>query len=219
MNPSRTEDRKPRVEKQKLLIVEGKDEVALFHALLGYLQRDDVQVMDVGGKTKIRVYLAGLVLDPLFPSVDALAVVRDADHPMASAAPGASAASDAWKSACAAIEHARLPVPARHGVLSLGRPRTAIYIFPDGESDGMLEDLCLKAFTSDVAYPCMERYFECLASAGVELRREVRAKARLHAFLASRKDPDVRLGEAARKGYLPCDAPAFSPLIALLREL
>ena len=38
------------------------------------------------------------------------------------------------------------------------------------------------------------------------------AKAEVHAFLASREEPDKRLGEAAEAGYWPLGDPAFGHL-------
>lgn len=38
------------------------------------------------------------------------------------------------------------------------------------------------------------------------------AKAKVHTFLASRIEPDKRLGEAAQAGYWPFNDPVFDPL-------
>ena len=43
--------------------------------------------------------------------------------------------------------------------------------------------------------------------------------ARIHAFLASREDPELRLGEAAQRGYLPWENAAFHQLIEFVRSL
>jgi hypothetical protein len=83
----------------------------------------------------------------------------------------------------------------------------------------MLEDLCLQAMREDMALPCLDGYFECLKAAGFQHAAKDVAKARAHALLASRKDPDLRVGEAAQRGYWPFDAEAFKPLVELLRAL
>lgn len=213
-----------KIKQPKQLIVEGQDEEGLFNALLKHLALEDVQVQPVGGKSKIKQNLAALVLDPSFPSVKALAVVRDADFPEVAgrannAARAGVAASVAFRSVCDALAANDLAVPPKHGVFAPGPPRTAVFILPDGESDGMLEDLCLTAFTSDPAHLCMDRYFTCLTAAGIAHEPNRIAKARMHALLASRREPEPRLGMAAQKGYLDFSAPAFGPLINLLRAL
>jgi hypothetical protein len=79
----------------------------------------------------------------------------------------------------------------------------------------MLEDVCLKAVAADRASACVAQYFQCLAGVGMVPAQNDRAKAWMHAFLASRPAPDVRLGEAAAKGYLPFGDAAFAPIVAL----
>ena len=88
---------------------------------------------------------------------------------------------------------------------------------PDGSRPGMLEDLCMDAVQADPAYPCVEDYLTCLR-ARASLPGNL-AKARTHVWLASRPEPDRRLGEAADRGYWPWDAPAFQPLVNFLRSL
>lgn len=216
-------DKKPpsiniKVEKPKLLIVEGKDEQFIFEALVKQLALTDIQILPVGGKTLIKKNLAALVLDPDFPRVKALAILRDADFPENPVVAG-TAASDVFRSVCDALAENGLPSPPKHGVFASGSPRTVVFILPDGESDGMLEDLCLASFTSDPAHGCMERYFTCLAAAGITHAENRIAKARMHAILASRPEPDPRLGMAASKGYLDFSAPSFAPILDLLRAL
>lgn len=206
------------VEKPKLLIVEGKDDEFIFKALVKKLALADVQILPVGGKTLIKENLAALVLDPGFPRVNALAILRDADFPEDTVVAG-TAASIAFRSVCDALAHNGLPVPTTHGVFASGSPRTVVFILPDGESDGMLEDLCLASFTSDPAHECVNRYFTCLAAAGITHAENRIAKARMHALLASRREPDLQLGMAATRGYLDFSGPAFAPVVDLLSKL
>jgi hypothetical protein len=81
----------------------------------------------------------------------------------------------------------------------------------------MIEDVCLDSVAADPAMPCVDGYLACLAAAGFTVRH--RAKARLHAFLASRTEPDTDIGTAARWGYWPFGSPAFGPLVDLLRAM
>ena len=42
------------ITKPKVLIVEGKDEELLFSKLIDHLELQDIEIWDIGGKTKIR---------------------------------------------------------------------------------------------------------------------------------------------------------------------
>ena len=84
----------------------------------------------------------------------------------------------------------------------------------------MIEDVCLESVKADPAIDCVDGYFECIRQTNVPGPKEVRmAKARLHAFLASREEPHLRLGEAADKGIWDFEADAFRPLKDLLELL
>ena len=83
----------------------------------------------------------------------------------------------------------------------------------------MLEDLCLAAVADDPAIQCVDEYFICLDQQGISQKEIVIAKARLHAFLASRERPGLRLGEAAEKNDIPLDNPVFEPVTKFLRQL
>ncbi len=216
MNSDERPKRRAAVEKQKLILVEGVDEERFFEALLKHLERSDVQITPVNGKSGFGPMLAAIAIDENFEEVRSILLVRDADW----AKPAGTNARAAWDALAGALTAAKIPGPSAHGVLegTLDR-KTAIYVMPDGTSDGMLEDLCLRAMREDKALPCLDSYFECLAAAGFQHAAKDIAKARAHALLASRKDPDLRVGEAAKRGYWPFDAEAFRPLVELLRSL
>lgn len=83
----------------------------------------------------------------------------------------------------------------------------------------MLEDLCLEAVMDDPAMSCVDEYFKCLEDQNVLQKQIAIPKARLHAFLASRERPGLRLGEAAEKNDIPMDSPVFEPVTEFLRQL
>lgn len=211
--------------KNKLIFVEGRDEEYFFEAMLKHLARHDVQVMAFDGKEALRTKLKVLKTDPRWPDLETLLIVRDADYVVPPVKE--SAAQVAWKSVTGALHAAAIPVPGAHGQLTAApaaaedapAPRTAVFILPDGSSDGMLEDLCLGAVADDPVTPCLDAYFRCIEEKGRKLAHNVLPKARAHAFLASRPIPDKRVGLAAAAGYFPWDAAAFAPLIALVRGL
>ena len=196
------------VQKPRLLVVEGVDEERFFGSLLSSIGRDDVQVLPIGGKTRLPQTLRALKFTPGFSSVTALGVVRDADDDF----------DAAFGSACSALAAAEFDAPDSHGVFSAGALRVGVWIMPDGTRPGMLEDLCLESVDPDPATACVDAFMQCLAER-IEEQPKSEPKARLHAFLASRPEPDRRLGEAAEAGYWPWDSRAFAPLKRFLSAL
>lgn len=196
--------------KPKLLLGEGKEEVRFFNALLAEQCITDVQVVEYGGKTRLRDYVEALVQTPIsgFAGLGSLAVTRDAD----------TDATAAFASVCTALSNAGLAVPGSHGLFAGTNPRVGVWIFPDGSTPGMLEDLCLASVQTDLALPCVDEYFQCVQQRAGRQPKNM-AKARLHVWLASQAEPDKRLGEAAEKNYWPWNSAAFQPLINFLRAL
>jgi hypothetical protein len=205
-----------KIDKPKLLIVEGRDEELFFTAALkDHLGLTDIQVMPIGGKTKLTQNLSALVNDTQFPSIQSLAIFRDAD----STSPGATltSAAQAFQSVCGSLRHVGLSCPAAHGDLTAGQPRIGVFVVPNGTDEGMLETLCLLAVSTMPELHCLNDYFQCLQ--GHTVIPNNLDKARAHAWLASRQEPDKRVGEAAQSGYWPWDSDAFKDLWAFIRSL
>lgn len=216
MNNHARPKRQVAIGETKLILVEGVDEERFFQALLDHLSVSGVQITQVGGKSGFGPMLAAIRIDERFDDLRSILLVRDADW----AKPAGTNARSAWDALAGAFASAGMRPPSRHGVVEGGPGlQTAIYVMPDGVSDGMLEDLCLSAMRDDKALPCLDGYFECLEAAGFEHAPKDVAKARAHALLASRKDPDLRVGEAAKRGFWPLDAAAFRPLVELVQSL
>ena len=85
---------------------------------------------------------------------------------------------------------------------------------------GMLEDVCLESVVSEPVMECIERFLECVKERRTDWpKQNIDAKARVHTFLASQDPPDLRLGEAAARGFWDFDAAAFEPLRNILQGL
>lgn len=205
-----------KIVRSKILVVEGRDEEMFFDAALqDHLGLTDIQIMPIGGKTKLTLNMKGPVNDVGFPMVRSLAILRDADL----TAPGAAtvAAGQAFQSVCGSLQHVGLPCPAAHGRFAIGPPRVGIFIVPNGVDDGMLETLCLLSVASLAEYPCVDGYLQCLQGHGV-IPSNLH-KARAHAWLASRPEPDKRVGEAAQASYWPWNSGAFQDLWSFIGSL
>ena len=193
----------------KLLIVEGEDERRFFTALLKHMDIKDIQVLPIGGKTQIHSKLKAITSTAYFRKrVESLVIVRDAD----------SNPQSAFQSVCTALQKAGLPIPSKLMAFTPTKPKVGIIVLPDGDSAGMLEDLCLRAVGNEPVMECIEQYFSCLEQKGISLPRNM-SKAKIHVYLASKPEADKRLGEASEAGYWPWGNQVFEKIKQFLRNL
>ena len=201
-----------RISRDRVLLVEGKDEVNLVSALMNHRfdtrTAASVQVVPVGGRTGFRERLLAVKTAGERVSLRAMGVIRDAD----------ANARAAWDSIHGALTRAGLRAPRTHGDFSDGRPGVGIFIVPDGRAQGALETLCVQSLAETPGSDCVERYLACLqAEDALESRN--RDKSFAHAWLASRRDPVARVGEGAQQGVWNFKHRAFAPLVQFIERL
>ncbi len=194
----------------KIIIVEGIEDQRFFQPLCDSISLSGIQILPIGGKTFLPGRLQALSKEPsFFSTVQVLAILRDADDD----------ASAAFQSVCTALGQANLPVPPAVLQPTGTKPIVRVMIVPHGKTSGMLEDICLDAVSTDPAISCVDSYFSCLNSIpGFTLPNNM-PKAKVHAFLSSRIEPDKRLGEAAEAGYWPFNNAACDSLKTFLLSL
>lgn len=202
------------VASDRLLLVEGPDDRNFFDALIRRRLGDtgsDIQVVDVGGARAFKdriVAVRDLAAAKTRRRPHAIGIVRDADRNP----------TGAWQSVRDAVAAANLQPPERSAEFSDASPRVGIFIVPDSESEGTLETLCMRSVARKPAAHCVERYLTCLDEREAMSSRN-RDKSFAHAYLASRRDPVARVGEAARQGVWNFDHPTFAALDNFLRRL
>ncbi len=199
------------IDSPKLLLVEGVDEVRVFGALAKTLGIEDIQIESYNGRDNLRGALKALPQIAGYRTLKSVGIVTDADQ----------SASDAARRVRGALAAASLPVPdAPLDRACDGNMLVCYLILPHDSDSGALEDVCLKSVATDPVMSCVDDFFDCIARAPSGGPNPVwMSKARVHAYLASRKRPDRRLGEAADRGVWQFDAPAFAPLKSLLRMM
>jgi hypothetical protein len=197
------------ITQSKLVVVEGEDEKRLFSSIISENKISNIQILPIGGKTNLPIRLKALKASPNFKAkVKVLAVTRDADGD----------ASAAFSSICSALKSSGLPVPNKVLERKGGNPDVIVMIIPHAYKSGKLEDLCLESVSVDPAMRCVELYINCLEQKGCTLPSDI-SKAKVHAFLASRGRPDLRLGEAAEAGYWPLNSDSFKNIARFLNSL
>ena len=199
------------IERPKQVLVEGIDDYRVFSKLVEDVGDSEVQIQSYGGFQKLRPFLKNFVALSGFDSVRSLALVADAN----------SSRPDREKSIRHALSDRNLPSPpAPLQKSSDGKLQVAYLVVPHDQECGMIEDVCLDSVSTDPAMQCVDHYFDCIDQANTRGPNQVwRSKARVHAFLASREDPRLRLGEAAQRGVWPLESDAFRHLRELLNLL
>lgn len=183
---------KIQVKKDNVLLVEGGEDQKLFWKLTSApgLEKD-IQVFRYEGKGGVRGFLGAIQSDVRRRGVLRLGITMDAD--------------DDYQGAVDEIKQALMATgfdaPEEELTLAGAEPQTIFMVLPGGGRNGMIEDLCLDSVATDPAISCVDEYIRCLRAQGIDLPANRLSKAREHAFLASRPEPAVSIGEAAQEGY------------------
>lgn len=205
-----------KITSDKIILGEGKDECAFFDALLSHMQINNVQTLDMGGRTKFASQVRTLRQTPGFSGVRRIAVTRDAEEN-----------HDAtFASVANALANCELPVPkavgeyATHSGITLG-----VFIFPGRARNGMLENLCLETVAEHPVTPCVNAFFELLSqslpkrgtnavenTAGTHYYPANEPKAKAQAFLSGMHELVNSVGLGAKKRYWNFDHSALEDL-------
>lgn len=182
------------------LLVEGKSYVHFASALTKEHSIASPELQDFGGVNELSSYLAAFVRAPGFERVERLGVLRDAE----------GCSESAFQSVQGSLEKAGLVVPQTPGHIEPGQPSVGVLIVP-GHGSGMLETVLCRTFTGTPIENCIDQFLECAHAAGADIHRP--HKARSSAYLATRADPGLAVGVAAKKGYWDLRHEALKPLV------
>lgn len=109
------------------------------------------------------------------------------------------------------------PVPT--GTIIEGRRRIGIWLMPDNKSQGELEDFVENMIPSgDPVWPLSRRYIEGIPKGDRRFRCGKILKAKIHAWLATRKEPR-KMGAAIGASDLTLDTTNTAAFVDWLRKL
>lgn len=202
------------IKTDKLLLVEGKDEVNLFEALMDYLHITDVDIRSAGGFVKFSKLYPSVVITTGFSSVKKIGFVRDAE---------ANEADSAFESISNIVKKCtpNILLPNQAGKIVQGDIKCGIFIMPNNKNSGMLEDLCLESVKDTLLYNQTEKYIleaESLFNTEDKLYYNIH-KAKLQAYLAGTLNIPRNLGEAAMQGLWDFSSSAFDGVKNFLTTL
>jgi hypothetical protein len=196
------------ISETKQLLVEGRDDERFFVALLREMRIKNVQVLPYHGKEKLKDFVKSFAIAPGFRSVVSVGIVRDADK----------RSDSAFQSVQSAIKSVGWAVPDAPAEAVGDSPKVITFILPGQDRKGELEDLLLDAVANDPAIPCVDAFLECVKEEVGSFPRKL-SKAKTQAFLASRKESGLLLGQAADAGHWNFRSRVYSPIKKFLRAL
>ena len=202
------------IRKPKLLLVEGREDLAVFRELCDHWGLDDIQIIAMEGIKNLRARLNVLVRDPGFRKLRTLGVARDADD-------NAQSAFQSVRSALAECPPLSTGLPPKAGVRGAANPATIVFVVPDNTSPGNLETMLNRTRAGDPTDRCIDEYFDCLAQQAEFGPSERRLdKARAHARIAVSSNPARSVGHSVRaSGVWDLDHESLTPAKAFLAGL
>ena len=198
------------IHKPTLLFVEGeKTDKKFFQAFLKFIGKEkEVQIDSYLGKDKLPATLRALTKRPGYSNLKTLMIIRDADQ---------QKAIEVFKSLQDALKESSLSVPSSMATIMDGSPSVGIFILPDCEKEGELEDLCLSSIEDDDKMNCIDQFIDCLIKKGIALKKE--AKTRMQAWLFTQDNPEILLGEAAIDKKFDFNHEVFHKLTVTLQAM
>jgi hypothetical protein len=200
-----------KIERENILAVEGKDEKNFFDALLKTLGIDNVQIIDVGGKDNFKnrfpVYIQS---EGALAKIKNIGFVRDAED---------NEAVGAFQSICSLLKNYGLPCPIELcKVVEQDGKKVSIFIMPNNNDCGMLEDLCIAAIKDTDIFNCVKCFVQCYESK-IEKTRYNLAKAEILAYLSTCVPIVNSLGLAAQQKVWDFSHPCFAEIKEFLISL
>lgn len=194
---------------EKVLLVEGRDDREVIYQFCNHHQIDNRTTFSVHATDGIEALLVDLGVRPR-GSTSVLGVVVDADvDPLGR-----------WRRIGATVTPLGYTLPATPlatGTIVAppfaGRPRLGVWMMPDNQLEGMLEDFLLRLTREgDRLLDRARRAVDDIPEVDQRFADAHRSKATAHTWLAWQEDPGTALGQAITKRYLDPSrdpAPAF----------
>lgn len=195
---------------RRVLLVEGPDDKHVVrHLCRRHADIPAFDILDKGGFTNVKSAIGPEIK---VSGRTALGILVDANrHP-----------ARRWAAVAHQLGQA-VDQPPTHlgatGAVVEGRPRTGVWLMPDNESAGELEDFIERLIPpDDPVWPTAQRYIDGIPTDQRKLSPDKVLRARIHAWLAARAEPR-KMGAAIGAGDLDATAPLAIQFIDWVRRL
>lgn len=194
----------------RVLLVEGQDDEYVVSRLLE--QHKSALPFSILNKQTISKLLPSISLEIRAPDRQAVGILVDANDDIAAR----------WDAVRGQLSKADIPPPTAPdsaGTIIDGTPRVGIWLMPDNESSGELEDFVVRMIPDgDEVWPLSQRYIEEIPEAERKFSAKKKLRAQLYAWLAARED-HRQMGLAIRARDLEVDGELSNTFVAWLTKL
>jgi len=173
---------------------------------------EGVQVTDVGGKDKFKTRFKNINSEDSFSEIEKLGLIRDAED---------LPAKSAFDSICSVLDSLDLPKPSKVLEITDTVPQICVYIMPNNQSNGILEDLCLQSLKNKPIINCISNFSACHEKIFLKEEKEKYnpSKAKVISYLATRAPITNSLGVAAQNKYWDFNHECFKDIKNYLNKL
>lgn len=194
----------------KVLLVEGQDDQHVVGHLLS--RTSSASSFDIQNKEGIENLIEAISTEIKAPGRAVIGIVADAnDNPDAR-----------WAAVSSRLRKAEIEVPKAlppGGTIVEGLPRVGVWLMPDNQRSGELEDFVQEMIPpDDPVWPQAQRYIEDIPEEARKFRAKKKSRAELHAWLATREEPGL-MGSAIGRRDLQTDGPLCSAFLAWIERL
>ena len=197
----------------RVLLVEGQDDE---HVVLNLCSKfHPMPQFHIENKGGVRTLLDSIIQEARVSGRKALGILLDVDDDLNARW---SAVADRLRREDIEVPH----TPQQTGTLidgTIRTPRIGIWLMPDNETPGELEDFVAEMIPDDdPIWPRSKRYIDCIPKGDRRFTEKKTQRARIHAWLATREDPR-QMGAAIGTGDLRVDGRLSTDFAEWLREL
>jgi hypothetical protein len=195
----------------RLLLVEGADDEHVVRRLCERQQdMPDFDIIDKRGFPNLK---AAIGPEIKAPGRTALGILVDADDDIEAR----------WNAIAYRLRQAAIDLPpqptTQGGTVIEGTPRVGVWLMPDNQSAGELEDFIRRLIPAgDPVWPRAEGYIDGIPADDRQFAAGKILRAKLHAWLATRAEPR-KMGAAIGVGDLDATDPLATQFVAWLRRL
>ena len=195
----------------RILLVEGADDKHVVRQLFcrRHQSPPDFSIEDKEGIDKL---LSSIEVEIKVSGRQTVGILADANDDVA----------NRWKAITDRLSEVDIQPPASPdpaGTIIPGTPRIGIWLMPDNESPGELENFVVQMIPNeDPVWPLSRDYIDGIPREGRKFSAKKELRAQLYAWLAAREDPR-RMGLAIGAGDLGIDGDLSQKFVAWLAQL
>ncbi|HOA18068.1 MAG TPA: hypothetical protein PLD16_08240 [Fervidobacterium sp.] len=191
-----------------LIIVEGKDDEQFIECIIKDVELQHYQIVKLEGKDNLTVnFMSSLTKVTGFNVVKNIAIILDADRSV----------ENSFRKVRSILENLGFPTPTKpFEVIDGNKYRIGVFLFPDCENPGSIEDLIARSLNEKTCR-CINEYIECMKKEQFKVARI--SKSILYSYLAIQDEPSRDLATAIKRNQVSIKDSAFEKIKDFLKKI